>query len=152
VADQVLTAEVWLFGPESNTDGTQPILDVAGVATGEAGTYPFAGTIALTRDWLRPADPSAPGQNQLCEIRQATNLPAVFETAYGGGLVVRVDPTHWFDKFDFSELKPSSATDGGLEVLYKLGESPDDDFTTRILVENLRARSGVYSFTWVRPR
>jgi hypothetical protein len=152
VADQVLTAEVWLYGPESNTDGSQPILDVAGVATGEAGTYPFEGTIALTRDWLRPADPSAPGQNQLCEIRQAINLPASFQTAYGGGLVVRVDPARWFDKFDFSELQPSNASDAGLEVLYTLGTSPDDDFTTRILVENLRARSGVYSFTWVTPR
>ncbi|MBI5531070.1 MAG: hypothetical protein HY898_00040 [Deltaproteobacteria bacterium] len=154
VADQVRTAEVWLFGDESNLDGTTPILDVAGTATSELGTFPFEGTVALTKDWLRPADPSSPGQNQLCEIRQATNIPAEFHTAYGGGLIVRIEPSRWFDKFDFSELKPaiSAGSDAGPgNVVYVLGKSPSDDFTTRILVENLRARTGVYSLQWVSP-
>jgi hypothetical protein len=90
VGDEVRTGEVWLFGPESNVDGTAPILSVAGVATSEVGTYPFEGSIALDNDWLRPSDPSAPGQNQLCEVRQATNISAPFRISYGGGLVRQV--------------------------------------------------------------
>jgi hypothetical protein len=152
VAEQVRSADLWLTGPPDNADGTTPILDVAGVATSALGTYPFEGTIALDRRWLAPANPTTPGQNQLCEIRQATNLPASFRTSYGGGLVVRVDPTHWFDRFDFSELKPATqGADAGVQAtLYRLGTSPDDDATTRILVQNLRARSGVYSFQWLQ--
>jgi hypothetical protein len=144
VVDVARTGEVWLY-PDGSDDKT-PIVDVAGVASRGGQTIAFAGTIAIDSSWLTPSSPDTPGEEPLASLRQVPDVPVSFETSKGGALVVRVDPTRWFDAVsDFTSLEPNGQDAAGN---YKLGAGIASDGTTVAIFRAVHAHQGVYSFEW----
>ncbi|MFZ5444264.1 MAG: hypothetical protein ACOZQL_29980 [Myxococcota bacterium] len=138
-------AELWLTGGEllADTDGTV-VLDVAGTATGSAGTFPFEAAFTISQNRvLPPRNPALPGSNPLC--RQRIVSPIAFEATFSEGAAVSllVDPRAWFASVDFAELTKVSEQ----PLLYRFTDDSSSSLQPdKALFNALRNASGPYRF------
>ncbi len=113
---------------------------VAGVATKGTVQINFSGSISFDTCLATPANPPIAQQR----VRgAAVNLQF---TAEPQALELRVDPTHWFDQVDFSQL-----TNGTWDVrsCRPPGPNPPSCTFLNLLIQGVRQESDVYSFRLV---
>lgn len=145
-ASPALAGELWLTGGDVNAvDDTTVILDAAGTATMAGSSYPFEAQLTIGRNRLIPStDPAYPGANPICKQRIVSLIPVDLTPQATGTLVLRVDPRGWFRSIDFSGLpKPS-----GSSPVYRFANNNNNTVDISIFNNGLRARTGVYEFSW----
>jgi hypothetical protein len=99
-----LIGELWLTGGDINAVSSMtPILIVSGTATQNGATLPFTGTITIGTNW-QPQTTSAAGGDPICKKRIVSQIPAAVALSATGGLLLRIDPRHFFDSVDFGQL------------------------------------------------
>jgi hypothetical protein len=154
IIQQARSAEVWLSsGAEAmaidDLDDASTIAQVAGTATKGDQTYPFTGTVTISKNRLLPiSNPALPGESPICDQRIVRPIclptsPAV-EPEAGTALRVEVDPKGWFNNVDFEKLDTTVAPP------YPIPDS-NDDRNGRNLLQGIESSSGVYSFTFQSP-
>ncbi|HUJ57693.1 MAG TPA: hypothetical protein VLX92_04360 [Kofleriaceae bacterium] len=132
---KAVSVEIGLFAPDSsnqlaNPDAAETLGDgfayVAGTATNGATTVPFQGEVVIDQSLVTPTEPLA----DLQRIRGAS-VDLTF-TAAPQQLVLQVDPTHWFDQSDFSQIPSGTWT-------------VDTTFAAQLL-EGVKSETGIYNF------
>jgi hypothetical protein len=133
-----VSVEIGLLAPDSTNiaNPNASMLDsgfayVEGTAVNGAMTVPFEGEVIVDQTLVTPTEPLA----DLQRIRGAS--VALTFTSAPQTLELRVDPTHWFDQSDFSQI---SATGGTWTV--------DTTFAAQLL-EGVKGETGVYQFDLV---
>jgi hypothetical protein len=133
-----VSVEIGLLAPDS-TNLANPEADVLdegfayveGTAVSGAITVPFEGEIIVDQSLVTPTEPLA----DLQRIRGAG--VALMFTSAPQTLELRVDPTHWFDQSDFSQIAPTGGT-----------WTVDTTFAAQLL-EGVKGETGVYLFDLV---
>lgn len=143
---QTRAAELWLTGGELLADVDKTVvLDVAGSATGAAGTFPFEASFTISQNRvIPPRNPALPGSNPLCQQRIVS--PIAFETRLAEGATVSlvVDPRAWFVAVDFAELTKVSDQ----PLLYRFTDDSDSSLQPdKALFNALRSAVGPYRLT-----
>jgi hypothetical protein len=141
---RAVAVEIDLFPPDpTQPSGARSQLGgnvglVAGTATKGATTISFSGPIAIDTNLVTPQTPLI----ALERVRGA--VVALDFTAAPQAIELRVDPTHWFDQTDFTELLQSAPAAG----VYTW-----DVHSTFLnaLVQGVKSETRVYSFQLV-PR
>ena len=137
-----VAVEIGLLSPDSTNQSAADQLGdgfayVSGTAVMGPTTIPFAGTIAVDQSLVTTTEPLA----DLERIKGA-GVDLTF-TATPQTLQLRIDPTHWFDQSDFSELGDGiSPPDAGYSW------DIDTTFAAQLL-EGVKGESGVYQFSLV---
>ncbi len=120
------------------------LLDVAGIASRGADSFPFEGKLTIgTNRVTPPRNPALPGSNPLC--RQRIVSPIAFDATLAQGSVVwlLVDPRSWFVGVDFSELP--KVTD--LPLLFRFTDDSESSAQPdKALYSAMRSASGPYRF------
>jgi len=139
-----VAVEIGLFPPDSTQPSTiraqlgGNVGFVAGTATKGATTLAFSGPITIDTSVATPTNPLLAIQR----VRGAV-VDLVF-TAEPQALELRVDPTHWFDLVDFSDLLQGTPSNGvftwGLRSTF-----------LNSLVQGVKGETGIYQFQLV-PR
>jgi hypothetical protein len=138
-----VAVEIGLLAPDANDQASDPsdsaTLGTAfgfasGVATMGSATVGFQGEITVDQSLVTATEPLAALQRI-----QGAAVDLTFAAA-PQALVLQVDPTHWFDQSDFSEVT------GGTWSIDTTG--PAATFATQLL-EGVKAESGVYQFSLV---
>jgi hypothetical protein len=146
---RALVGEVWLVHGEVNALGDQtPILTLSGTASKSGQSYPFQASLTIDQNRLptAPPNPADPGANPICKQRIVSPIilaPTITPTN-GGSLLLRIDPTGWFDDVEFSSLMQV----GGSPPTYSFADASSDQPSTN-LYQGIRHQSGVYDFEWV---
>jgi hypothetical protein len=141
-------AEIWLSGGDIDAKLDPTIVaEVEGVAARDGASWPFEGSITINDNRLTAAvDPAQPGAKPICKQRVVTPIAVDLTPEEGGALVLRIDPSGWFDNVAFDELEPA---DGEGES-YRFRDD-NDDAPSRNLYAGVRANAGVYELTWRDP-
>ena len=135
-----VSVEIDLFAPDGPDQAAFPddaellgagFAYASGTATSGSASIAFAGQIVIDQSLVTPTEPLA----DLQRIRGA-GVALVFTDA-PQALELRIDPTHWFDQSEFSEL---AATGGTWTV--------DTTFAAQLL-EGIKGETGVYAFSLV---
>ena len=135
---RAVSVEIDLFPPDSTqTPSIQALLGgnvgiVAGTATKGSTTVQFSGPITIDTNLVTPTTPLV----SLQRVPGAA-VDLQFTAAPPQALELRVDPTHWFDLVDFSQV--SNGTWDAHSIFLNL------------LVQGVKREIGVYNFTLV-PR
>jgi len=139
-----VAVEIGLFPPDSTQPSTiraqlgGNVGLVAGTATKGATTLAFSGPITIDTSVATPTNPLL----ALQRVRGAV-VDLVF-TGEPQALELRVDPTHWFDLVDFSDLLQGTPSNGvytwGLRSTF-----------LNSLVQGVKGETGIYQFQLV-PR
>lgn len=144
--------QVWLSGPDVTASGqTAPqsilpdVLDIAGTATKDGTSIPFAGAISIEPGRGMP-NRVLPGSNPICEPRIVGKIIVHITLSQGGTLILHLDPKVLFTNVDFSTL-PKISSDPPVFAFSDKGNS-DSDQPSRNLYANLRASGDVYRFEW----
>jgi hypothetical protein len=142
--EHAVAVEIGLLAP----DTTQPsalraqlagnVGLVAGTASKGSTTVPFSGPIAIDAS-------QATTQHPLADLQRVRGAAVDLDfTAVPQALELRVDPTHWFDQVDFTELLQGTPSNGvftwGLHSTF-----------LNQLVQGVKQETGVYQFQLV-PR
>jgi hypothetical protein len=153
------SGEIWLVYGDINqvasttpTGGPPVIVAVLGVATRDAATYRFSGSLTIGENHLIPPPSVAqPGQNPICKQRIVAPIPLIIHPTIGGDLLLRVDPSQWFSAVDFSTLSPGE--DGTtLEIPDSSNGSGPDAATGRAFFTAVTGASAdTYQFSWIIP-
>jgi hypothetical protein len=132
-----VSVEIGLFAPDSTNiaNPNASMLDagfafVEGTAISGATTVAFDGQVIVDQSLVTSTEPLA----DLERIRGAG--VALTFTAAPETLELRVDPTHWFDQSNFSEIAPSGTW------------TVDTTFAAQLL-EGVKGETGVYQFDLV---
>jgi hypothetical protein len=139
---QAISVEVDLLPPDgTECSADQALLEtsqgfVAGTATRGGVTVPFQGRATIDSSLVTPQQPLAYLQRVAGAV---TNLNL---TSQPQRVVLRVDPTHWFDSTDFDTLLPG---DGGTAAP-PYGWAVQSTFNTQLL-QGIKAFTGVYDFS-----
>ncbi|HWZ92952.1 MAG TPA: hypothetical protein VNW92_29000 [Polyangiaceae bacterium] len=153
------SGEVWLTYGDINqvasvapNGGPPVIVAVAGVATKDAATYPFQGSLTIGQNHLIPPPNSAqPGQNPICKQRIVSPIPLSVHPAVGGDLLLRIDPRPWFNGVDFTTLLPGPSGTT-LEIPDSSnGSGPDAAAGRAFFTAVTGASADVYRFSWFTP-
>lgn len=136
------TGMLWLTGGDLLADHDPTVvLDVAGTATGDAGTFPFEGRFTISGNRKQPPrNPALPGSNPLCAQRVVG--PVAMNDAFhqGGALSLVIDARQFFPSVDFSTL----ASDGGV---YLFSDAQDSSAQADLaLFSALRSAGAPYRF------
>jgi hypothetical protein len=135
-----VSVEIGLLSPDSSNQLASPddaetlgggCAYVAGTATNGSATVPFQGQVVIDQSLVTATEPLA----DLQRIRGAS--VALTFTAAPQLLELRVDPTHWFDQSDFSQLVASGGT-----------WTVDTTFAAQLL-EGVKSETDVYLFDLV---
>jgi hypothetical protein len=136
--------QVWLTGGDVNaSDDATPILQIAGTATGAAGTFPFTGTVTIGANRV-PSGTVVGGGDSICHQRIVSPIQDPLSLQQTGGLLLRIDPRLYFVDVDFSQL-PADAAGG-----YAFSDDPTAAGYApagQNLYANLRSVAP-YQFTW----
>ena len=137
-----VAVEIGLLPPDSSNQALANQLGdgfalVSGTAVMNTTTIPFAGSIAVNQSLVTTTEPLA----DLERIKGA-GVDLTF-TATPQTLQLRIDPTHWFDQSDFSELGDGIAPPAGGYIW-----AIDTTFAAQLL-EGVKSESGVYQFSLV---
>ncbi len=145
VTGTALAGEVWLTGGDVDaTDDPTPILALRGTATKDGARYPFEANLTIGKNRATAAtDPSRPGANPICKKRIVSPIPLRLAVRPSARLTLRVDPRGWFTNVDFAAIEPSGAS----PPVYRFRDD-DSDAPSRNLYQGLRAREGVFAFSW----
>ncbi len=147
------SAEIWLVSGDINTvASTTVIASVTGVATRQAATFPFQGSITIGENRLiPPSNPAEPGANPICKQRIVSPIPLQISPTVGGSLLLQVDPRSWLGGVDFSTLLPGE--DGTtLEIRdVSTGSGPDVAASRDFFSGVTGASAEVYEFSWLVP-
>jgi hypothetical protein len=141
--DRARAGEVWLTGGNIN-DEHEPtvVLEVAGTAEREGGSFPFEGQLTIGSNRLVPPSNSAlPGTKPICKQRIVSPIPVDLVPRPGESLILHIDPAGMFANVDFSTLGPAV---GGV---HRFADSAENQASSN-LYQGLRASGGVYSFSW----
>jgi hypothetical protein len=140
--------ELWLAsGSIDAANDTTVILEVRGEAERDGKRWPFEAQFTIGQNRLEsPSNPALPGSNPLCKQRIVTPipLPGELKLKNQGLLVLKVKPSAWFDKVDFSKFPEEGAPLYRFED--KTANQPDN-----ALYSGLRAHSGPYHFSFEEP-
>jgi hypothetical protein len=151
--EQVRTVEVWFYprpGVAAETAGIDTVaLDVAGEATRDGVTYPFAGQLVLDQDWVVDQVAGTRGTASITEIRQVRGVAADFFPIEGGRLELRLDITRLFRGANFASLEDNLAGADGVRQLSQAPASRDQVMNNLYL--GLREANGTYAVSWVMP-
>lgn len=137
-----VSVEIGLSPPDQTDQLAQPddaeligggFAYVAGTATNGSLTVPFQGQIVIDQSLVTPTEPLA----DLQRIRGAS-VDLAF-TAAPQQLELHVDPTHWFDQSDFSQIASGPPPIDGYTW------SVDTTFAAQLL-EGVKGETGVYLF------
>ncbi len=140
-----VSVEIGLLPPDSSNQVARPddaetigggIAFISGTATSGAMTVPFQGQIVIDQSLVTATEPLA----DLQRVRGAS-VDLAF-TAAPQQLELRVDPTHWFDQSDFSQLASGAPPIGGYTW------TVDTTFAAQLL-EGVKGETGVYLFDLV---
>ncbi len=144
VADTAVSGEVWLSGADVNAlDDTTPVLQLTGTAEKGGAQFPFEARLTIGKNRAIPVrDPALPGASPLCKQRIVSPIPADVRIARGGSLLLRIDPRAMLVNVDFSTL--TRAAD---DQPYRFTDVTDGQADIA-LYGGLRAKVGVYTFTW----
>ncbi len=137
------TAEVWLaVGDVNAQESATAIFSMRGVATQDAGTFPFAATVSIGSNRSIPtSNPALPSANAICHQRIVSPIAVEVTPRDGATLVLRIDPRGMLNNIDFTSL--GMGADGTFVI-------PDKNVGAgRELLRGLRATSGVYSFEFL---
>ena len=133
-----VSVEIGLLAPDSTNVADPDASNLApgfayasGTAVMGEATVPFEGQIVVDQSLVTPTEPLA----DLQRIRGAD--VALTFTPAAATLVLHVDPTHWFDQSDFSQI----ATTGTWTV--------DTTFAAQLL-EGVKGETGVYQFDLIK--
>jgi hypothetical protein len=140
--------ELWLAsGSIDAANDTTVILEVRGEAERDGRRWPFEAALTIGQNRLEsPSNPALPGSNPLCRQRIVAPipLPGELKLKNQGLLLLKVKPSAWFDKVDFSKFPEEGAS------LYRFEDrtagQPDN-----ALYSGLRAHSGPYHFSFEEP-
>lgn len=153
------SGEIWLVYGDINqvasvapNGGPPVIVAVSGVATKNATSYPFHGSLTIGQNHLiPPPNVAQPGQNPICKQRIVSPIPLDLQPTVGGDLLLRVDPRAWFNGVDFSALLPGA--DGTtLEIPDSSNGSGADAAAGRAFFTAVTGASAdVYRFSWFTP-
>jgi hypothetical protein len=126
-----VSVEIGLLEPDATNASASELAPgfayVQGAAVMGTTTVAFAGQVVVDQSLVTPTEPLA----DLQRIRGAA--VALTFTPAPATLVLHVDPTHWFDQSDFSQI----ATTGTWSV--------DTTFAAQLL-EGVKGETGVYQF------
>ncbi len=140
-----VSVEIGLLPPDQTNQLAQPdeaetigggFAFVAGTATNASLTVPFQGQIVIDQTLVTTTEPLA----DLQRIRGAS-VDLAF-TAAPQQLELHVDPTHWFDQSDFSQIANGPPPFGGYTW------TVDTTFAAQLL-EGVKGETGVYLFDLV---
>jgi hypothetical protein len=133
-----VSVEIGLLAPDSTnvadpdaSNLTPGFAYASGTAVMGEATVPFEGQVVVDQSLVTPTEPLA----DLQRIRGAD--VALTFTPAAATLVLHVDPTHWFDQSDFSQI----ATTGTWTV--------DTTFAAQLL-EGVKGETGVYQFDLIK--
>lgn len=151
--EQVRTVEVWFYprpGVAAETAAIDTVaLDVAGEATRDGVSYPFAGQLVLDEDWVADQVAGTRGTASITEVRQARGVAADFFPIEGGRLELRLDITRLFRGANFASLEDNPAAADGVRQLSQAPASRDQVMNNLYL--GLREANGTYAVSWVVP-
>jgi len=132
---RAVSVEIDLFPPDSTQSSAVSsalggnVGIVAGTATKGTATVQFSGPITIDTNLVTPTTP-------LVALQRIPGAAVDLQfTAAPQALELRVDPTHWFDLVDFSQV--SNGTWDSHSIFLNL------------LVQGVKRETGVYSFTLV---
>jgi hypothetical protein len=137
-----VAVEIGLLPPDSSNQLAQPdaaetlgggFAYVSGTATMGSASVPFAGQVVVDQTLVTPTEPLA----DLQRIRGAS--VALMFTDAAQQLELRIDPTHWFDQSDFSQIATGAPPIGGYSW------TVDTTFAAQLL-EGVKSETGVYLF------
>jgi hypothetical protein len=130
-----VSVEIGLLAPDStnladpNASNLSPgFAYVAGTAVRGATIVPFEGQVVVDPSLVTSTEPLA----DLQRIRGA--VVALTFTSAPATLALHVDPTHWFDQSDFSQIAPTGGT-----------WTVDTTFAAQLL-EGVKGETAVYQF------
>jgi hypothetical protein len=126
-----VSVEIGLLAPDADPELSPGFAYASGTAVMGTTTVPFEGQVAVDQSLVTPTEPLA----DLQRIRGAD--VALTFTPAPATLVLHVDPTHWFDQSDFSQI----ATTGTWTV--------DTTFAAQLL-EGVKGETGVYQFDIIK--
>jgi len=135
--------EIWLSsGNIDAANDTTVILEVKGEAQKEGRRWPFEAQLTIGQNRVEPpSNPALPGSNPLCRQRIVTPIPVELELKNQGLLIVKVVPSAWFDRVDFSTLSEEGAP------VYRF-EDRSAGQADNALYSGLRAHRGPYHFSF----
>ena len=146
IASPATAGELWLTGGDINdSSDTTVILDAAGTATLGGTSYPFAAALTIASNRLIASkDPAYPGANPICKQRIVPVFPISLTPQSTGTLLLRIDPRALFASIDFASVPQASLT----PPLYRFANDNNNPADLSLFANGLRARSGVYEFSW----
>ena len=145
----LLTPDIYSQNQDPNdafTIGPSAFGVIAGTAVKGSATVPFQGTLAVDQGLVTDTEPLA----DLQRIRGAT-VDLSF-TAAPSTLELVVDPTHWFDQCDFSQLCAGSGSGSGCVGPPPMGGytwTTDNSTFAAQLLQGVKSEDGVYQFSLV---
>jgi hypothetical protein len=131
---------------------TDPVVEVAGLATRGADAVPFRGALVLDDTWIPDIQAGDKGGLTIAEIREVRGVPADFHPEPGGTLEIRLDPAQLLRGADFSSLASNPLDQDGttrLLVQARTGAHTTDQ-VMRGMFNAIRASTGTYQAQW-RP-
>lgn len=137
-----VACEIGLLAPDAADQAAFPadsellgagLAYVSGTAINGSATVQFEGQVIVDQSLVTTTEPLA----DLQRIRGA-GVALTFGSA-PEQLELRVDPTHWFDQSDFSQIDSGAAPDGGYTW------TTDTTFAAQLL-EGVKGETGVYLF------
>ena len=140
-----VAVEIGLLPPDQHDQAADPddaeklgagFAYVDGTAVMGATSVPFHGEVVIDQSLVTPTEPLA----DLQRIRGAS-VDLTF-TAAPQTLELRVDPTHWFDQSDFSQIATGAPPPEGFTW------TVDTTFAAQLL-QGVKSETGVYQFDLV---
>ena len=135
--------EIWLSsGNIDAANDTTVILEVKGEAEKEGRRWPFEAQLTIGQNRAEPpSNPALPGSNPMCRQRIVTPIPVELQLKNQGLLILKVVPSAWFDKVDFSKLPEEGAPP------YRFADRAAGQ-ADNALYSGLRAHVGPYFFSF----
>lgn len=144
------SAALWLTADDVNADEDKTVLlEVEGVATRGASTWPFTGALTIGRNRITPPRNAAlPSSNPICEQRIVA--PLAFETVLTEGAMVwlQLDPRAFFLSVNFATLEQVSTTPPRYRFRNETAGAEQADIS---LYNAFRANAGPYRLSLLTP-
>ena len=142
---EAFTVDIGLLPPDDQqSDADRGLLGdsqayVEGTAVKGATTVPFAGFVTIDSSLATPRVPL-----QLLQRVSGASIDLTF-TSSEQQLVMRVDPTHWFDRVQFEQLLSGSPSDAGVYTWTNTSSLHSS------LLTGIKGLEGVYLFSLEGP-
>jgi hypothetical protein len=136
--------EIWLSSGDIHAaNDTTVVLEVEGTATKDGKQWPFEAKLTIGENRIEPpSNPALPGSNPVCKQRIVTPIPVQLELKNQGLLILKVVPSAWFAKVDFSKF-PEESDAPPYRFQDKAAAQPDN-----ALYAGMRTNSGPYFFSF----